>query len=72
MPLGELPPGMAAVFVDDTTMRQIRQGRDFHVSAFRTNAGSEYVRAIGPDGGLVAIGQIVLPHVYHPAVVIAA
>lgn len=71
-PLGELPPGMAAVFVDDLTTTQIRQGRDFHVSAFRPDAGAEYVRAIGTDGGLVAIGQIVLPNIYHPAVVLAA
>lgn len=72
MTLGELPPGMPAVFVDDTTTRQIRQGRDFHVSAFRSNTGSEFVRALGPDGDLVAIGQIVLPHVYHPVVVMVA
>ncbi len=71
MPLGELPPGMTAVFVDENVTRQIRQGRDFHTSPFRTNAGSEFVRAIGPDGELVAIGQAVLPHLYHPVVVMA-
>lgn len=69
LPLGELPPTMAAVTVDETTMRQIRQGRDFHVSAFRANPNAEYIRALGPDGGLVAIGQIVLAHMYHPVVV---
>ena len=31
--------------------------------------GSEHVKAIGPDGNLVAIGRIALPHVYHPVVV---
>jgi len=71
IPLGELPPGMPAAFVDDVTTRQIRQGRDFHVSPFRVNTGAEYVRAIGPDGGLVAIGEIVLPNVYHPIVVMS-
>ena len=62
---------MPAAFVDDVTTRQIRQGRDFHVSPFRVSPGAEYVRAIGPDGGLVAIGEIVLPNVYHPVVVIS-
>jgi hypothetical protein len=57
------------VLVDDVVVRQIRQGRDFAVSAFRANPGSEHVKAIGPDGTLVAIGKIALPHVYHPAVV---
>ena len=51
-------------------MTQIRQGRDFTVSAFRVNPGAEHVKAIGPDGKLVAIGQIALPHVYHPVVVL--
>jgi hypothetical protein len=55
--------------VDDVVVRQIRQGRDFSVSAFRANPGSEHVKAVGPDGSLVAIGKIALPHVYHPVVV---
>jgi tRNA pseudouridine55 synthase len=63
--LPEIPP----VPVDDLAVRQIRQGRDFTVSAFRVNAGTEHVKAIGPDGSLVAIGRIALPHVYHPVVV---
>jgi tRNA pseudouridine55 synthase len=63
--LPEFPP----VFVDDTTAAQIRHGRDFAVSAFRVNAGTERVKAIGPHGELVAIGRIALPHVYHPEVV---
>ncbi len=63
--LPEFPP----VVVDDAGVRQIRQGRDFTVSAFRVDAGTEHVKAIGPDGNLVAIGRIVLPHVYHPVMV---
>ena len=69
LPMAELLPQFPAVYVDDVIVRQIRQGRDFSVSAFRTNPGSEHVKAIGPDGALVAIGKIALPHVYHPAVV---
>lgn len=57
------------VFVDDLTVRQIRQGRVFTVSAFRAGAGSEYVKAVDPHGELIAIGRIVLPHIYHPEIV---
>ena len=69
LPIAELLPQFPSVFIDDVTARQIGQGRDFSVSAFRANAGAEHVKAIGPDGSLVAIGRIALPHVYHPVVV---
>jgi tRNA pseudouridine55 synthase len=72
LPMADLLPEFPGVFVDDLAERQIRQGRDFGVSAFRANAGSEYVKAIGENGTLVAIGKIALPHVYHPEVVFAA
>jgi tRNA pseudouridine55 synthase len=65
----DLLPHFPPVFVDDTTARQIRQGRDFSVSAFRINAGAEHVKAIGPNGELIAIGKAALPHIYHPVVV---
>jgi tRNA pseudouridine55 synthase len=65
----QLLPQFPLVLVDDTAVQQIRQGRDFMVSPFRVGAGSEHVKAIGPDGNLVAIGRIALPHVYHPVVV---
>ncbi|HVW84489.1 MAG TPA: hypothetical protein VHB50_07400, partial [Bryobacteraceae bacterium] len=66
----DLLPQFPPVFVDDLTVRQIRQGRDFSVSPFRVNAGTEHVKAIGPDGALIAIGKIALPHIYHPVVVL--
>jgi hypothetical protein len=56
--------------VDDLNASQIRQGREFNVSPFRITAGAEHVKAIGPDGSLIAIGRILLPHVYHPIVVL--
>lgn len=65
----ELLPHFPPVFVDDTTARQIRQGRDFHASPFRANPGAEHVKAIGPEGELIAIGRAVMPHIYHPVVV---
>ena len=66
----ELLPAFPSVFIDDLTRRHIRQGRDFNASPFRIQPGTEYVKAIGPDGRLVAVGKIVLAHVYHPIVVI--
>jgi tRNA pseudouridine55 synthase len=69
IPTSDLLPEFPGVFVDDTMAASIRQGRDFQVSAFRVNAGSPYVKAIGRDGRLVAIGRIAMPHVYHPMVV---
>jgi len=66
----DLLPQFPAAVVDDLSARQIRQGRDFGVSAFRVDAGAEYVKAIDPTGKLIAIGKMVLPHVYHPVVVL--
>jgi len=71
LPAAELLPQFPAVFVDEITASQIRQGRNFNASPFRANAETEYVKAIGPGGNLVAIGRIALPHVYHPVVVLA-
>ena len=69
IPMSDLLPEFPGVFVDDVAAANIRQGRDFQVSAFRVNAGSPHVKAVGRDGRLVAIGRIAMPHVYHPIVV---
>lgn len=66
----DLLPQFPTAMVDELAARQIRQGRDFGVSAFRVDAGAEYVKAIDPAGRLIAIGKIVLPHLYHPVVVL--
>jgi tRNA pseudouridine55 synthase len=66
----DLLPEFPAVFVDDLAVTHIRQGRDFSVSPFRVNTGAPHVKAIGPDGRLVAIGRIAMPNVYHPMVVL--
>jgi tRNA pseudouridine55 synthase len=68
--MSELLPEFPAVLVDDVTAKNIRHGRDFHVSPFRVSVGSPHVKAIGPDGRLVAIGRITLPNLYHPVVVV--
>ena len=70
LPMEDLLPEFPRVVVDDTTAMGIRQGRDFPVSPFRVNGESPHVRAVGADGRLIAIGRIILPHVYHPVVVL--
>jgi tRNA pseudouridine55 synthase len=70
VPAAELLPAMPAIFVDDLTVSQIRNGRNFAASAFRSQPASRRVKAISREGELVAIGESVLPNVYHPAVVL--
>lgn len=67
--MSTLLPKFPNVYLDDVTTIQVKQGRDFSVSPFRVTPGSEYVKALGPAGDIVAIGKIVLPNLYHPAVV---
>jgi tRNA pseudouridine55 synthase len=67
---GEMLPDFPAVYVDDLVVNHIRQGRNFPVSPFRTQRGGRYVKAISRGGELVAIGEAVLPNLYHPAVVL--
>ena len=71
VPTGDLLPEFPAVFVDDAAVAHIRQGRDFNVSPFRIQSGEPHVKAIGPNGRLVAIGRIAMPHIYHPVVVLS-
>ncbi len=65
----ELLPAFPNELVDPFTAGQIRQGRDFRVSPFRTRAANRYVKAITAEGDLVAIGEEKLPNVYHPILV---
>jgi tRNA pseudouridine55 synthase len=71
LPPADLLPHFPSAHVDELTVTHIRQGRDFAVSPFRVAKGAGHVKAIGPDGGLVAIGRIVLPNLYHPEAVLA-
>jgi tRNA pseudouridine55 synthase len=70
VPIARLLPDFPAVFVDDPTAAQIRNGRDFHASPFRAQAAAKFVKAVTGQGDVVAIGEAVLPNVYHPAVVL--
>lgn len=70
IPAASMLPDLPSVYVEDATAGQIRQGRDFAVSAFRMQPGTRYIKAVSGDGELVAIGEAVLPNLYHPAVVL--
>jgi tRNA pseudouridine55 synthase len=70
VPAGQLLPGFPSVYVDDSVTAQIRHGRNFPASPFRSPAASRYVKAVTRHGELVAIGECVLPNLYHPGVVL--
>ena len=70
VPAVDLLPDFPAERVDLATATLIRQGRDFHVSPFRVRNGAPFVRAVGEDGELVAIGEMRLPNIYHPMLVL--
>ncbi len=70
IPAAQLLPEFPSEYVDDLTEGHIRQGRDFPVSPFRVQKGSRYVKAISHAGDLVAVGEIKLPNLYHPIVVL--
>lgn len=70
VPASKLLPGFPSVFVDDITERQVRNGRNFPASPFRSQPASKYVKAVTRTGELVAIGEAVLPNLYHPVVVL--
>jgi len=70
VPAAQMLPAFPAVFVDDLTATQIRNGRNFRASPFRSQAASRYVKAVDRREELVAIGEAVLPNLYHPVVVL--
>jgi len=70
IPAARMLPDFPSVYVEPLTAGQIRQGRNFPVSPFRVQQGTRYVKAVSSDGGLIAIGEAVLPNLYHPAVVL--
>jgi tRNA pseudouridine55 synthase len=70
IPAAQLLPHFPSETVDVLTAGQIRQGRDFRVSPFRSREGHQFVKAITSDGELIAIGEAKLPNVYHPILVL--
>ena len=69
VPAADLLPGFPQVFVDDLTAAQARNGRNFPASPFRSQPAARYIKAVTRQGELVAIGEAVLPNLYHPVVV---
>jgi tRNA pseudouridine55 synthase len=70
LPASEMLPEIPTEFVDTLTATFIRQGRDFRVSPFEVRPGSKYVKAVGQHGELIAIGEVRLPNLYHPMIVL--
>ncbi|MBI3698562.1 MAG: tRNA pseudouridine(55) synthase TruB [Acidobacteria bacterium] len=70
IPAAQLLPEAPAEHVDPVTAAQILHGRDFRVSPFRVRQGARLVKAIDAQGRLLAIGEVRLPHLYHPIVVL--
>jgi len=70
VPAAKMLPGFPSVFVDELTAAQIRNGRNFPASPFRPQPASRHVKAVTREGELVAIGEAVLPNLYHPVVVL--
>jgi tRNA pseudouridine55 synthase len=70
IPSAKLLPQFPIETVDSITAGQIRQGRDFRVSPFRVTRGAKYVKALSPEGDLLAIGEAKLPNIYHPVLVL--
>ncbi len=70
IPAAQLLPHFPSETVDALTAGQIRQGRDFRVSPFRSRPGQKFVKAVTSDGELIAIGEAKLPNVYHPVLVL--
>ena len=70
IPASQLLPEFPLETVDTITAGQIRNGRDFRVSPFQVRKGARYVKAVDPQGELIAIGEARLPHLYHPVLVL--
>lgn len=70
IPASGVLPEFPNATVDALTAAQIRQGKDFRLSPFVDRGSARYVKAIGPGGDLIAIGELRLPHLYHPVLVL--
>lgn len=69
IPSARLLPELPAVRVDEVTAGFIRQGRDFR-GTVPMGTEAPVVKAIAPNGELLAIGKLKLPGLWHPEVVL--
>jgi tRNA pseudouridine55 synthase len=65
-----LLPRFPAEHFDSFTEAQIRQGRDFRTSPFVVPPGAQFVKALSHSGELIAIGELIIPNLYHPTTVL--
>lgn len=70
IPAGQLLSTFPTAYCDAFTEAQIRQGRDFRTSPFVVPPGARFVKALSHSGELIAIGELRMPNVYHPATVL--
>lgn len=70
IPASSLLPQFPTAHVDSELEAQIRQGREFRTSPFVVKPGARFVKAVSHSGDLIAIGELKIPNVYHPAVVL--
>jgi len=70
IPAASVLPEIPNATVDALTAGEIRHGKDFRLSPFVDRAGAKYVKAVSPEGDLIAIGEVRLPNLYHPVLVI--
>ena len=70
VPAPHLLPEFPSQRVDNLTASQIRQGRDFRTSPFRSGKPPQYIKAISENDELAAIGEVRLPNLYHPFIVL--
>ena len=70
IPAHDVLPEIPNAVVDTITAARIRHGNDFRLSPFVERAGAKFVKAISPEGDLIAIGEARLPNLYHPVLVL--
>ncbi len=70
IPTSDVLPEIPNATVDALTAGEIRHGKDFRLSPFVDRAGAKYVKAVSPEGDLIAIGEARLPNLYHPVLVL--
>ena len=70
IPAARVLPEIPNATVDALTAGQIRHGKDFRLSPFVERADAKYVKAFSPEGDLIAIGEVRLPNLYHPVLVL--
>ena len=70
IPAARVLPEIPNATVDALTAGQIRHGKDFRLSPFVERGDAKYVKAFGPEGDLIAIGEVRLPNLYHPVLVL--